>query len=371
MTAAGIQALTWDVSRLGGFTAYGLLLASVVVGLALSLGWRSPRYPRFVTNELHRFLTMTALVFIAVHGLAVAVDPFIKLSPVEILVPFVSHYRPVWMAFGIIAGYVMLAVYLSERVRSRIGYGWWRRLHTLAFVVYVFATVHGLGAGSDARTPWAIAIYVAGVILVGVLLLLRMWPADRALRRRPIVLLGAMAIVLAIGAWAGSGPLAPGWAAAAGGSATPLPGPAAPTSQSQASQSQAVSSPASPSPSTQPIALPFEASLRGTAKQTGDGGGTLVLDARMTGAVGGRLEASIPLGEEDAAAPLTLTVDPSGATCQGALTFARRNVLGGTCSLPDGRILAIQMQVALDQGGALVGAVQVSGGQEPATTGPG
>ncbi len=82
----------------------------------------------------------------------------------------------------------------------------------------------------------------------------------------------------------------------------------------------------------------------------------------------GRLQASIPLASEDASAPLTLTVDPSGATCEGTLTSARRGRISGSCSLPDGRVLAISMRVGLDDAGALVGTVEVSGAAEPATS---
>ncbi len=217
MSPTEIQGLTWDIARIGGFTAYGLTLASVVIGLLLSLRVRSARYPRFVTNEIHRFISLLAVVFMLVHGVAVAVDPFIKLSPIELLIPFTSHYRPIWMALGIVGGYLLVAVYLSERIRSRIGYAWWRRLHTLAFVVYVLATVHGLGTGTDSRTPWAIALYAGGALTVGGLLAYRLWPTGAVGRLRPVVLVGSAIVVVAVGAWAWSGPLAPGWATAAGG----------------------------------------------------------------------------------------------------------------------------------------------------------
>ncbi len=357
MSPTEIQGLTWDIARIGGFTAYGLMLASVVIGLVLSLRWKSVRYPRFVTNELHRFVTLLALVFTIVHGIAVAVDPFIKLSLPELVIPFASHYRPVWMAFGIVAGDLLLAIYLSERVRARIGYDWWRRFHTLAFVVYVFATIHGLGTGSDARTPWAIAIYVGGAILVGSLLAWRLWPTGAVGRLRPALLVGAAVSVLAIGAWAGTGPLAPGWAAAAGGAATPAPA------------AVAVARPA-PTATPERIELPFQATLKGTANQTDANGGTLVIDAKMSGGVAGRFQAKIPLAGDAQTAPLTLTVDPSGATCQGDITSARQGRLGGTCSLPDGRVLALSMRVGLDDSGAFVGTIQVRGAGEPGGSGP-
>jgi len=357
MSPADFQTLTWDIARVGGFTAYGLTLASVVIGLVLSMKVKSPRFPRFVTNELHRFVTLLAVVFMVVHGIAVALDPFIKLGPIELLVPFLSHYRPVWMALGIVGGYLLLAVYLSERIRSRIGYSWWRRLHTLAFVVYLFATIHGLGTGTDSRTPWAIALYGGGALAVGGLLVYRLWPTGAVGRLRPAVLLGSAVAIVAVSAWAWRGPLAPGWAAAAGGAATTKP----PAAAAAGAVARPVSTP-------ERITLPFQSALQGTVTQTKTDGGTLVIDGTMSGTVAGRLQASIPLARDGAPAPLTLTVDPSGATCKGTLTSARGGTLGGSCSMADGRVLAISMRVGVDDKGALAGTIQVSGAGEPTTS---
>ena len=70
------EAITWDVARAGGLTAYILLGLSVGEGLALSLHWQSPRWPRIINSELHNFLTLLATIFVGVHVLAVALDPF-------------------------------------------------------------------------------------------------------------------------------------------------------------------------------------------------------------------------------------------------------------------------------------------------------
>jgi len=345
VTDALWQQLTWDVARIGGFVAYALVLGSVVLGLVLANGWRSVRYPRFVTTELHRFITLLAIVFTAVHGLAVAVDPFARFAPAEILVPFLSHYRPAWMALGIIGAYLLVALHLSERLRSRIGYAAWRRLHALTFAVYVLVTLHGLATGSDTRAPWAIALYVGGAVAVGSLLVVRLLPLHPDGRRHPWaaagVTLGAMAAIV----WATIGPLAPGWSAAAGGTLT------------AAIQRSARATPTAPP--VEPIALPFQATIRGTARQTTTAGGIVVIDATLAGTVRGTVHAEIPLSGSGVA-PLTVSVEPTGATCTGELTFARENVIGGSCSLADGRVLQIAMRVGLDEAGALTGILQAS-----------
>src|SRR2546421_9921533 len=122
------QAVTWDVARAGGFTAYILLMLSVAIGLALTMHLQSPSFwPRILNSELHNFVTLLALVFTSIHVLAVIVDPFTRFGLKEVFIPFVSHYRPVWMALGIVALYLGLAIGLSTWLRPIIGYNWWRR----------------------------------------------------------------------------------------------------------------------------------------------------------------------------------------------------------------------------------------------------
>ena len=50
-------------------------------------------------------------------------------------------------------------VAFSFYARRRIGYRAWRLLHHGGFVVYFLATIHGLGAGTDASTPAVVALY--------------------------------------------------------------------------------------------------------------------------------------------------------------------------------------------------------------------
>jgi hypothetical protein len=174
--------LTWVSARAAGFTAFGLLTASVALGLVLSSPLRSERWPRFATTELHRFVTLLTLVFIAVHVLVVLFDSFIGFSVAEVVVPFVSHYRPLWMGLGIVSAYLAAALWATNWLQHRIGYRWWRRLHYGTFAVYLGATAHGLGSGSDTSWAWSRAIYLLSLALVGGLLVVRLPTRNRAAR---------------------------------------------------------------------------------------------------------------------------------------------------------------------------------------------
>ena len=170
------QEITWTIARAGGFTSYILLTLAVAVGLALSLQLQSPsKWPRLLNSELHNFLTLLSSIFIVVHVLAVWIDPFTRFGWSAIFIPFASSYRTVWIGLGIVALYLGIAIGISTWLRPHIGYKWWRRLHVLTLGIYVIATLHGLGTGSDTQTWWALAIYIGSIALVGPLLMRRLF----------------------------------------------------------------------------------------------------------------------------------------------------------------------------------------------------
>jgi sulfoxide reductase heme-binding subunit YedZ len=68
-------------------------------------------------------------------------------------------YRPVWTGIGVVAAELALLVHLSFRFRGRIGARNWRRLHWLAYAVFLGALAHGIGSGTDTGTIWALAVY--------------------------------------------------------------------------------------------------------------------------------------------------------------------------------------------------------------------
>lgn len=252
------QNVTWDVARAGGFTAYILLALAVSIGLALSMHLQSPsRWPRILNSELHNFVTLLSLVFTVVHVLAVTLDPFTHFGLNEVFIPFISHYRPIWMALGIVALYLGIAIGISTWVRPLIGYAWWRKLHVLTLGIFALVTVHGIATGSDTNTWWGLVIYAASVALVGGLLVRRLLvSATPKGRSHPALATLVGLFTLACVIFTMAGPLRSGWNALAGGSIAS----AASISSSTPSQSNSASS---------PFASGFTASFQGTLTQNG------------------------------------------------------------------------------------------------------
>jgi DMSO/TMAO reductase YedYZ heme-binding membrane subunit len=111
-----------------------------------------------------------------------------------------------------------MALAITSALRSRISYRVWRTLHWIAYACWPLALLHGVGTGSDVRTGW---FTVLDVVCVGAVFsalvgwrLVHGWP--RAAAFRLSTALGSGVAVVALALWMANGPLAPGWARAAG-----------------------------------------------------------------------------------------------------------------------------------------------------------
>lgn len=158
----------WYVSRSAGIVGWALCTASVLWGLALAtraLG-RKPSAPWLL--DLHRFLGGLAVVFVGVHMVSLMIDPFVRFTVGDLLVPFAStQYKPGAVAWGIVAFYLLVAVEITSLLKKRLPQRLWRQVHLTSYVLYAFATVHLLTAGTDRFNPllrWAVLISVGAVV---------------------------------------------------------------------------------------------------------------------------------------------------------------------------------------------------------------
>jgi DMSO/TMAO reductase YedYZ heme-binding membrane subunit len=178
--------LPWYVTRASGLTAWALVLISIVWGLAMALprfGFTRRAGPAW-TLALHRWLGALALAFIAVHVVSLLIDDFVHFSLAAVLVPLVSGWHPVAVAWGIVAMYLLVAVEVTSLARRRLPPKVWRQLHLLAYAAFGLSTVHMVTAGTDttALVGEVGAIALATLVMFGVTLVWA-WRTEPASRR--------------------------------------------------------------------------------------------------------------------------------------------------------------------------------------------
>jgi predicted ferric reductase len=162
----------WYLTRSTGTVALILLTLVVVLGVIDVSRLSSDFWPRFVTDALHRRVSLLAVVFLGVHIMTAVLDTYAPIGLWDAVIPFHSSYKSLWLGFGAIALDMLLALIISSLLRARIGRRAWRAIHWLAYACWPVAVLHGLGIGSDAGQPWMLAIdgmcvaSVAGVVML-------------------------------------------------------------------------------------------------------------------------------------------------------------------------------------------------------------
>lgn len=167
----GSSTFFWVTSRAAGTTA--MVLASLAVGLGLTMGGKLIKRRGPDRRVLHEILSLSTMVAIAVHGLALLGDTWLSPSLLDIVLPFHASYRTLSTAIGIIAGWAMIILGLASYARKRIGVARWRVVHRFTAVAWLLGLVHTFAEGSDTGRSWFIALILATAAPALLLLVVR------------------------------------------------------------------------------------------------------------------------------------------------------------------------------------------------------
>jgi predicted ferric reductase len=166
MTAITSSTALWYASRAIGVISLLLLTAVAVLGVLVNHKGRLPGLPRFAVTGLHRNLSLLAVMFVAVHVLIAVADKYVSIQLIAVVVPFTSHYEPLWLGLGAVGLDLMAALIVTSLARSRIPPRLWRGVHWVAYAAYPVAVVHSIGASNDLRSGVLLVVTVACLLAV-------------------------------------------------------------------------------------------------------------------------------------------------------------------------------------------------------------
>jgi predicted ferric reductase len=156
----------WYLMRGTGLVTLVLLTLTLTAGIAGVRRWSTSTWPRATVAFLHRNVALLAVVLLAVHITTAMIDPYVSIGWLPAIVPFVSHWKSVWVGLGALAVDIMLALVVTSLVRAHLGHRVWRTVHWLAYASWPLAVIHGFESGTDSSTGWARAVYVASIVVV-------------------------------------------------------------------------------------------------------------------------------------------------------------------------------------------------------------
>ena len=163
----------WYLTRAAGLMGYFLIWLSTAWGLVVSTKILDPILERAYAYDFHEYLSWLGLAFVATHVIVLMADKYLPYSLWQVMIPFLSPYRPLWVGIGTIAFYLSLLVTITFYLKKKIGMAAFRKIHYLSLVSYLGATLHGLYAGTDSVLPIANLLY-KGTFLVTLFLIVYM-----------------------------------------------------------------------------------------------------------------------------------------------------------------------------------------------------
>ena len=162
----------WYTTRATGIVALLLLTLVVTLGTLVANRIGGTFVGRFELNELHRSVSVVAMLFLFVHILTTVVDSYVSTGIISAFVPMTSAYKTIPIAIGAVGFDLLLCVWISSLLKVRIKNESWRFIHWFSWLAYTSAIVHAYMSGSDTHDG-------AGLLLVagcaGIVLNVSLW----------------------------------------------------------------------------------------------------------------------------------------------------------------------------------------------------
>ena len=172
----------WYSTRATGLVTLVLFTVVVALGTLVANRIGGTVVGRFEVNELHRSMSVVAVVFLAIHVTTTVIDSYVPTGPISVFIPMTSQYKRVDIAIGAVALDLILAVWISSLLKVRIANNTWRYIHWFSWLAFVTSVVHAILTGTDGRRTWGLGIIVlcCGAVLIAAIIRYLRRPARAA-----------------------------------------------------------------------------------------------------------------------------------------------------------------------------------------------
>ena len=173
--SSGSNIWPWYFTRASGLLGYFLLFLLLLSGFgiktSLSFKFLSPTFAWLN----HRYIGIALFFSVAVHLISLLVDSYLKFTIIDILVPFFSSFKPIFLSLGIIGFYIFLAIIISSIFTIHKFPKAWRLLHYLPYPLFIILFIHGYFIGTDATVPLIKSMYLVTGSTVAILSMYRIY----------------------------------------------------------------------------------------------------------------------------------------------------------------------------------------------------
>jgi DMSO/TMAO reductase YedYZ heme-binding membrane subunit len=143
----------WYCSRAAGLTAWACAGLAILLGILLGTRLLGKRPGAPYLTALHRHLAFLTLAATIGHLAALVADSYTHFTLQDFLVPGASAWRPLPVALGVVALYLLVAVQASSYAMRRLPRRIWHLIHLGSYLCFALICVHAFTAGSDLASP--------------------------------------------------------------------------------------------------------------------------------------------------------------------------------------------------------------------------
>ena len=126
--------MLWYLARATGVVAILLLSGSITLGIVVTMRPKIRNWPRWMTEGLHRNISLLATCSLGMHILTTVIDPVSPVHLVDTLVPFSGSYRRLAIGLGVVAVDLLAAVVITSLLRNHISHRVWKAVRWRAGV---------------------------------------------------------------------------------------------------------------------------------------------------------------------------------------------------------------------------------------------
>lgn len=158
----------WYTTRATGIVTLVLFTLVVALGTLVSNRIGGTMVGRFELNELHRSISIVAMIFLLIHVLTTIVDSYVATGIISVVVPMTSQFKRIGVALGAISFDLMVAVWVSSVMKSRIENSSWRFIHWFSWLAFTASIVHAYMTGTDSKHgAGLILVIVCSLVVIG------------------------------------------------------------------------------------------------------------------------------------------------------------------------------------------------------------
>lgn len=178
---------SWYVARGSGLVAAAALIVLILSGIGQVTGYTYRFLDPLTAWASHRALGIAFGVSVLIHITSLLFDHFVPFNVWQILVPWLSTYRPavvfgmhlgsLWVALGVLAFYGVVLVIVTSLLWVEKKPYTWKLFHLLVYAIALFVFVHALYLGTDLVHGFYRWLWIMLGIITALAVLHRLWRA--------------------------------------------------------------------------------------------------------------------------------------------------------------------------------------------------